>query len=123
LRKQADRTSPDTTTAPVAPQEWTAAAAHLQQLDCPATVSEERWQQVVADAARLLDDLGEGWSWAKELAALGWLPQDVFGRDDLDHQSVAWRVKGQRIWFVDSVAVTLRGADGSTTWVYRRVET
>ena len=123
-QKQAEATggtraapSPD---QPPLPESWTAAAVRLQQMKCPATVSEERWQQVVADAARLLDDLGEGWSWAKELAALGWLPQDVFGRDDLDHQSVAWRMKGQEIRFVGSVAITLRNADGSVTHIFRR---
>lgn len=116
LNKQADRTSPETTTAPVAARrEWAAAAAQLQQLDCPATVSEERWQQVRADAERLLD-------WAPMLVAMEWTTQDVFGRDDIDRQSLAWKMQGQRIGPVTTLAVTLRGADGSTTWVYRRTE-
>ena len=102
------------------PEIWTAAAAKLQQMECPAHVDPGRWQQVLGDTQRLLDDLGDGWSWAKELAALNWTPQDVFGRDDLDHQSVAWRVKGQEIRFVGSVAITLRNADGSMTRIFRR---
>ena len=57
LRKQAANT------APVASQEWAAAAVQLQKMDCPATVSEERWREVSADAARLLD-------WAPMLVAM-----------------------------------------------------
>lgn len=68
LRKQA---AANTATV-LAPQEWAAAAAHLQQLECPATESEERWQMFRADGARLLD-------WAPMLDAMGWTPQDVFG--------------------------------------------
>ena len=118
LRKQAHRTSPEATdahtaTALVAPQEWAAAVARLQQMERPAHVSEDRWRQVLADATRLLD-------WVPMLASLAWTVADVFGRDDLDRQSLAWKVQGQRIGPVTSIATTLRGADGSTTWIYRR---
>ena len=97
------------------PVEWAAAVARLQQLERPATVSEARWQQVRSDAPRLLD-------WAPMLAAMDWTTEDVFGRDDLDRQSLAWKVKGQRIGPITKIAAVLRGTDGSTTWVYRRVE-
>ena len=104
------------------PESWVAAAARLRDMDRPAHVDLGRWQQILGDTQRLLDDLGDGWSWAKELAALGWDVEDVFGRDDLDRKSLAWLVSGQRIGPVTSVAVTLRGPDGSTSHVYRRTE-
>ncbi len=100
------------------PAEWTAAVVRLQQLERPATVSEARWQQVRSDAARLLE-------WAPMLAAMDWTTEDVFGRDDLDRQSLAWRVRGQTIWTVvseNSDAVVLRGADGRQTFIYRRAD-
>ena len=118
LNKQADRTSPETTGAltatalVAAPQEWAAAAVQLQAMERPATVSDERWQQFRADAARLLD-------WAPMLVAMEWTTQDVFGRDDIDRQSLAWKMQGQRIGPIGRVAAVLRGADGATTWVYR----
>ena len=96
------------------PESWTAAAARLQQIHRPAATSEARWRQVLADADRLLD-------WVPMLASLDWTPEDVYGRDGLDRQSLAWLVKGQRIGPVTSIATVLRGTDGSTTWVYRRV--
>ena len=79
------------------------------------TVSEERWQQVRSDAARLLD-------WVPALEAFGWTAENVFGRDDSDHQSLVRKVKGQRISHVGEVAAVLRGTNGTTTWIYRRVE-
>ena len=66
-----------------------------------------------ADTARLLD-------WVPMLVATGWTTQGTFGRDDVDRQSLAWKVAGQRIESIGTVAAVLRGADGSTTWVYRR---
>lgn len=111
LHKRAHRTSPETTTAP----EAVPAAAQLQQMKCPAYVEADRWRQVLADADRLLD-------WVPMLDAMGWTVEDTFGRDDLDRQSLAWKVQGQRIGPVTRTAVTLRGDDGSTTWVYRRVD-
>ena len=101
------------------PAEWTAAVARLQQMDCPAHVAPERWQQVLTDANRLLVD------WAQTLLATGWLIEDVFGRDPADLQSVAWRVRGQTIWPVvseNSNAVVLRGADGRQTFIYQRAD-
>lgn len=100
----------------VPPAGWATAAAKLQQMKCPPTVSEDRWQQVRSDAARLLD-------WAGVLGDMGWSVEDVFGRDDLDRKSLAWLVCGQRIGPITKVATVLRGTDGSTTWVYRRAET
>ena len=95
------------------PQDWTAATTHLLQLDCPTTESGERWQQVRSDAGRLLD-------WVPLLMAAGWTTQGTFGRDDLDRQSLAWKVRGQRIESIGKVAAVLRGADASTSYVYRR---
>ncbi len=91
-------------------------------MDRPAHVDLGRWQQILGDMQRLLDDLGEGWSWAKELAALRWTPQDVFGRDPNDFQSVVWRVQGQRIGPVTKIAAVLRGTGGLLSFVYRRVD-
>ena len=123
-QKQAELTT-GTPTAPSPnqtplPDSWTAAAARLRDMDRSAHVDLGRWQQILGDTQRLLDDLGEGWTWAKELAALGWSLEDLFGRDDLDHQSVAWLVQGRRIGPVTKIAIVLRGTDDSITWVYRR---
>ena len=98
------------------PINWTRAFAALRTSSRPSHVAPGRWQQIIADADHLLD-------WARALEDMGWTAGDVFGRDDIDHQSLAWKVKGQRIGPVTSTAIVLRGADGSTTWVYRRVET
>ena len=95
------------------PSEWAAAVARLQALDRPATTSEARWQQVLADATRLLD-------WVPMLASLDWTPEDVFGRDDLDYQSLAWKVKGRRIGPATSIAIVLRAADEAVTHIFRR---
>ena len=101
----ADRNTP--------PQDWAVAASNLQAMNCPATESEERWQQVQSDAARLLD-------WVPAFEAFGWTVENVFGRDDFDRQSLAWKVRGERIELVGKVAAVLRGADESTAYAYRR---
>ena len=106
----------DAADSPAPSKKWAAAAARLRRMNRPATVGEDRWQQVRSDATRLLD-------WASMLVAMDWTVEDVYGRDEIDRQSLAWKVKGQRIGPTTSTAVTLRGTDGSTTWVYRRVET
>ena len=92
---------------------WAAAAAQLQHMDRPAQVSPKRWQQVIADADRLL-------MWVPMLEAMDWTVEDVFGRDAADTQSVAWRVEGQRIGPVTSIAIVLRAGDGAVTHIYRR---
>ena len=98
------------------PRYWTKAFETLAATPCPSYVAPERWQQIIDDADQLR-------RWAPMLAAMGWTLPDVLGRDRIDHLSLVWLVKGQRIGPITSIAVTLRGTDGSTTWVYRRVET
>ena len=56
------------------------------------------------------------------LEALHWTCEDVYGRDALDRQYLAWKVKGQRIGPVTSIGTVLRGADGSVSRVYRRID-
>ena len=97
------------------PSEWAAAVAQLQRMNCPTHVTEERWQQVRSDAARLLD-------WAGVLEDMGWTPQDTFGRDELDRKSLAWLVQGQRIGPVTKIAAVLLGTGGLLSFVYRRVD-
>lgn len=97
------------------PRAWGKAFAALRASSCPSHITPDRWEQILSDADRLLD-------WVPILEAMGWVCADVYGRDDLDRKSLAWLVCGQRIGPVTSVAVTLRGADGSTSHVYRRTE-
>ena len=97
------------------PSNLVKAFAALRTSPCPALVSPDRWKQVLSDADRLLH-------WADVLVDMGWTLPEVLGRDHIDHLSLVWKVKGQRIDSVGKIATVLRGNDGSTTWVFRRVE-
>ena len=95
------------------PRYWEKAFAALTATPCPSYVAAERWQQIAADANQLR-------RWAPMLAAMGWTLPDVLGRDRIDHMSLVWLLRGQKVWAVTSDAVVLRGTNGATTCVYRR---
>jgi hypothetical protein len=102
------------------PRAWAEGYARLHPDLPPGDVPLRRWQTFVDDCARFLDG-----GWAKRVAALGWGPLDLFGRDRerpfarIDHAGLLWLVNGDRLialsenwddghrgtnWFTDSVA-------------------
>ena len=89
-------------------------------MDRPNHVSLDRWQEVIADAFRLLN-------WGAMLGAMDWEVRDVFGidaqmpLDRYDPLSLVGRMRGQNIVVVTSTAVILRDATGATTYIYRRL--
>ena len=55
------------------PRAWAEAFARLDLMPRPATLSEQRWREIIDDGGRFLD------RWGRRAAKLGWSEQDVFG--------------------------------------------
>ena len=95
------------------PRYWVKAFAALAATPCPSYVALKRWKQ-------LLDDANQLRGWAPMLLAMDWTLPDVLGRDRIDHLSLVWLMRGQKVGAVTASAVVLRDASGATTCVYRR---
>ena len=64
---------------------WANGIARLRQMPPPTTYPDPRWQQLIIDAERFLDD------WAPQAAALGWPGWELFGC----HRRAPWgRIQG-----------------------------
>jgi hypothetical protein len=76
-----------------APLEWAKALARLHGSKAPDGMTQRRWQQVLDDGGRFLDE------WGKRAHELGWTAADLFGvhrqaldaRVDLQGWSGCWR--------------------------------
>lgn len=107
------------TSAAGAPREWAEALARLDPDQPPGDVPPRRWQRLVADAARFLDE------WAARAVALGWGPLDLFGCDRdrpfarLDKAGLLWLLNGGRLVMLSQGAASIERPTG-TRQTYRR---
>lgn len=92
------------------PREWAEGFARLQVTKPPASVSAQRWRQVIDDAGCFID------RWGAQAAALGWRTVDVFGvhadkpEGRFDAAGLVWCLRGARV-----VAITEESARLTTT--------
>jgi len=99
------------------PREWAEGFAKLQSLTPPASVTEQRWLQVIDDAGRFLD------SWGAKLAALGWQVGETFGvhpaRPELRRGGLIWHLRGRRVLAASRDSVTIETGNGQRQRIYR----
>ena len=57
------------------PEDWARGFATLCTMSYPSVYAPNRWQQLVDDGGRFLDD------WGRDVSKLGWRAVDVFGVD------------------------------------------
>lgn len=90
------------------PRAWAEGFARLDGFRPPADVPIWRWQIFVDDCGRFLDS-----GWAKQAAALGWGPFDLFGCDRdrpfarIDSAGLLWILNGDRLVAFTETSATI----------------
>lgn len=102
------------------PREWAEGFAHMDTMARPPGIALWRWQQIVDDAGRFLDQ------WGREAAALGWSPLDVFGvhREAplarTDRMGLALLIGGGEVTAITCHSATIRTTGGALQSFRRR---
>ena len=104
------------------PAEWVDGVSRLRPNCPPGDVPMQRWQQLIADARRLLRN-----GTLAQAAELGWDEIDLFGCDDtrpfarIDQMGLAWLITGWRVVSISASAAIIEAPTGSRQ-TYRRKE-
>lgn len=103
-----------------APRAWAEGFARLDPNDAPADVPPRRWLRFIDDCGRFLDG-----GWARQAAAFGWGPLDLFGCDRerafarVDHAGLLWLLNGRKLMALTADTATIETLSG-THQTYRR---
>ena len=103
-----------------APRAWAEGFARLDPNDAPADVPPRRWLRFIDDCGRFLDG-----GWARQAAAFGWGPLDLFGCDRerafarVDHAGLLWLLNGRKLMALTADTATIETLSG-TRQTYRR---
>ena len=101
------------------PRAWAEGYAKLCTMPRPTDFTVERWQRLVDDAGRFLDD------WGRQAAGLGWHAVDVFGVSPhapdarLDQAGLVALIRGERVVAITAETATIRTSRGQPQ-TYRR---
>lgn len=102
------------------PRTWAEGFACLQTMACPATIRADRWEQLLVDAGRFLDQ------WPAQAAALGWNTLDVFGAhpthpiERLDCAGLILLLHGDELLAFTADTARTRRRSGAILTYYRR---
>jgi hypothetical protein len=102
------------------PRTWTEGYARLDPNNAPADVPPARWMRFIDDFGRFL-----GGEWARQAAALGWRPLDLFGCDRerpfarVDRAGLLWLLNGRKLVAFTADTATIETPTGSYQ-TYRR---
>jgi hypothetical protein len=103
-----------------APRAWAEALARLDPDKPPDEVPARRWLRFVNDCGRFLDD-----GWARQAAAFGWEPLDLFGCDRerpfarIDRAGLLWLLNGRKLMAFSADTATIKTLSGAHQ-TYRR---
>jgi hypothetical protein len=101
------------------PDDWKAGYARLHVMPCPAAVSPDRWNQIIATGGALLAQ------WCTQLAGMGWTTADLFGAHPkaplarYDCAGLVLLLPGCQIIAVTADQVKLRTRTGAIQTFYR----
>lgn len=104
------------------PREWVEGYSRLQCLPPPPDISPKRWQQIIDDGGRFLDQ------WADQANRLGWTTLEVFGislrapEQRLDMRGLVPALGGHRIIMLTAVAATIEVQRNRQLRVFRKSE-
>lgn len=104
------------------PREWAEGYARLLCLPPPPGIRPERWQQIIDDGGRFLDE------WADKANRLGWTTLEVFGisprapEHRLDMRGLVPALGGHRIVMLTAEAATVDAGGQSRLRIFRRLE-
>jgi hypothetical protein len=102
-------------------RDWAEALARIDGSRPPADVPPQRWQQLIDDAGRFIDQ-----RWAARAETLGWSPLDMFGADRikpfarLDRAGLLWLINGRKLIALTENTATIETTPGSPPQTYRR---
>ena len=103
-----------------APRAWAEALARLDPNNAPAHVPPWRWLRFIDDCGRFLDG-----GWARQAAAFGWGPLDLFGCDRerpfarIDRAGLLWLLRGRKLVAFTADTATIETPTGAHQ-TYRR---
>lgn len=102
------------------PRVWAEGFARLDPNNAPADVPPRRWLRFIDDCGRFLDG-----GWARQAAAFGWGPLDLFGCDRerpfarVDRAGLLWLVNGRKLVAFTADTATIETPTGAHQ-TYRR---
>ena len=102
------------------PRAWAEGLERLRTMVCPAGIRPDRWQQVIADAGRFLDQ------WGAQASALGWQTLDLFAAHPthalqrLDFAGLVILLHGDELVAITADTARTRRRSGAILTYYRR---
>jgi hypothetical protein len=103
-----------------APRDWPEGFARLDPNNAPADVPPRRWLRFIDDCGRFLDG-----GWARQAAAFGWGPRDLFGCDRaqpfarVERAGLLWLLNGRKLVAFTADTATIETPSGAHQ-TYRR---
>jgi hypothetical protein len=102
------------------PRAWAEGIAQLDPSNTPGDVPSRRWLRFIDDCGHFLDR-----GWARQAAAFGWGPIDLFGCDRqrpfvrIDHAGLLWLLNGRKLVALTADTATIEALSGDKQ-TYRR---